>query len=235
MEQESVLGARVVDQCRVDRFRQLQGVPLHPLRVGSRARVLGLESSRESGDRLVVGVFDEMALAALDLEQMSEIARVEEQLLLRLALLRRAERDAVQASCKPLYDREQLQRAERLAEERIGAGLERCFGRAPVGAAQDHDRNVLRRAVTLQLPGDGEPVHPGEIDVEHDRVRSPATDRGNRGRRILRLFDLDVDSVERRSKQSSQSGIVIYEQKTQGHLQPRVYGSLLFGRERGWL
>jgi hypothetical protein len=85
------------------------------------------------------------------------------------------------------------------------------------------------------LPAEGKAVHPREVDVEHDRVRALAANGGERGRHILRLLELDVDSVERRSKQSSQSGIVIHEQKTQGHLQPRVYGKPSFGREGGCL
>src|SRR5207253_5802258 len=132
----SILGARVIDQFRVDRLRQLQGVALHPLRVRSRAGILGLERGRESRNGFVVGALDQMALAPLDLEQMPEIARVEQELFLGLSLLRRAERDSVQATRKALDDREQLQRAERLAEERIGAGFERCFGRSAVRAAQ---------------------------------------------------------------------------------------------------
>jgi hypothetical protein len=106
VEQESILGARVVDQHGVDRLRQLERVALHPLRVGSRARVLGLKRGRESSNRLVVGAFDQVALATLDLEQMPEIARVEQQLLLGLALLRRAERDSVQAARQTFDDRE---------------------------------------------------------------------------------------------------------------------------------
>src|SRR5439155_941235 len=113
----------------------------------------------------------------------------------------------------------------------ISSGHERRFGGATLGAAQDDDRDLLRLAVALQLPAEDEAVHPGQVDVEHDRVRPPLPDRYKRGRRILRVLHLDVDGVERSSKQSSQSGIVIDEQKTQGHLQPRVYGSVLFGRE----
>ena len=150
--------------------------------MGSRARVLGLERGRERRDRLVVGAFDQMALATLDLEQMPEIACVEEQLLLGLSLPLRAEGDSVQAARKPLDDREQLQRAEGLAEERIGAGFKGCFGRPAVGAAQDHDRDVFRRAVPLQLPAEGKAVHPGQVDVEHDRVGAHTPDSCERGR-----------------------------------------------------
>src|SRR5438874_5199969 len=166
---------------------------------------------------------------------MPKVARVEQELLLRLALLRSPEGYSVEAAREPLDDRKQLQRAERLPQERVGAGLDRCVGGPALGAAQDDDRDLLCRAVALQLAAEGEAVHPRQVDVEHDRIRAGLLDRGERGRRVFCLLDLNVDSVERRSKQSSQSGIVIYEQKTQGHLQPRVYGSLLFGRERGWL
>src|SRR5256714_6571029 len=132
-----------------------------------------------------------MALAPRDLGEIPEGARVEQELFLGLSLLRRAERDSMQATRKALDDRERLQRAERLAEERIGAGFERCFGRSAVRAAQDDDWDVFRLPVALQLPGEGQPVHSGEVDVEHERVRMLPPDRSQRGPRILCVLDLD--------------------------------------------
>src|SRR5262249_61149909 len=96
-------------------------IALHPLGVRPRPRVLRLERGGERGDGLVIGTLDQVTLAALDLEQMPEVARVEQELLLRLALLRRSERNPVQAAREPFHDRQQLERAERLAQERIGA------------------------------------------------------------------------------------------------------------------
>ncbi len=86
-----------------------------------RARVLCLERARERRDRLLVGVLKEVPLAPLDLEQMTKVSCVEEQLLLRCSILRGPERHAVQAAGQALDDREQLQRAERLQQEGISA------------------------------------------------------------------------------------------------------------------
>src|SRR5438067_11203384 len=102
---------------------------------------------------------------------MPKVARVEQELLLRLALLRSPEGYSVEAAREPLDDRKQLQRAERLPQERVGAGLDRCVGGPALGAAQDDDRDVLCRAVALQLAAEGEAVNPQQVDVKHVRIR----------------------------------------------------------------
>ena len=227
VEQEPVLRALVVGQLRLDRPGQLDGVAHNPLRVGPGAGVFRLERSRERRDGLVVGALEQVALAALDLEQMPEIARVEKQLLLGLALLRRAEGDSVQATGEPLDDRQQFEWAERLAQEGLCAGIDGGIGGATVRAAQDDDRDRLRRGVALELPAKGEPVHTGQVDVEDDRVRVPFPDRRQRARHVRGLLELDVDSVECCSKERSQSGIVINKQKTQGFTPYLVSAALL--------
>src|SRR5919204_5250587 len=109
--------------------------------MGAGARVLRLQRGRERGHGLVVRALQEMPLPALDLEQVAQVARVEEQLLLRLALARGAERDPVEAAGEALDDREQLERAERLPEKCLGADLESRVGRAAVRTAENDDRN----------------------------------------------------------------------------------------------
>src|SRR5439155_21994458 len=89
-----------------------------------RPRVLRLERAREGRHCLHVGVLQQLALASLDLKEVTEIARVQQQLLLRpvAAFRRRAERDAVQTAGKPVRDGQELERTERLAYERVGPG-----------------------------------------------------------------------------------------------------------------
>ena len=101
VEQEAVLGARVVDEVGAHRPRQLERVALHPLRVRARARVLGLERARERRDGLLVGVLEQDALAALDLEQVPEVAGVEEELLPVLGLALGAGRAAARRRARP--------------------------------------------------------------------------------------------------------------------------------------
>ena len=152
VEQEAVLGALVVDQVGADRLRQLDRVALDALRVRPGAGVLRLQSRREGRDRLVIGVLEQVALAALDFEQVPEIPRVEKKLLLRLTLLGRAKRNPVKTARETLDDRQQLQRAEGLAQEGLGARLEGRLGRPSIRAAQDDDGDLARLSVPFQLP-----------------------------------------------------------------------------------
>jgi hypothetical protein len=46
----------------------------------------------------------------------------------------------------------------------------------------------------------GEPVHPGKLDVEHDRIRATPPDRCDRSLSVGGLLDLDIDGVERRTE-----------------------------------
>src|ERR671935_89645 len=79
-----------------DRLRQLDGVALDSLGVRAGPGVLRLEGGRERRDGLVIGALEQVPLATLDLEQVPKVSRVEKQLLLRLLLVGRAERDPVE-------------------------------------------------------------------------------------------------------------------------------------------
>ena len=81
VEEEAVLHARVVEQRRLDRFRQHDRVALHPLRMGRGAEVLRLERARECSHRLPVRPLQELLPAALDLEQPAQVVRIQQQLL----------------------------------------------------------------------------------------------------------------------------------------------------------
>src|SRR5436853_3447557 len=137
----------------------------------ARTGVLRFKRGRKCGNRLVVRALQQVALTSLDLEQMPQVARVQEQLLLRLAFLRGAERDPVEAAGEALDDGEQLERAERLPEERVSAGGNGFVRGAAVRTAEDDDRDALRVPRALQMPAKRKAVDAGEVDVEDDRVR----------------------------------------------------------------
>src|SRR5207248_3986557 len=118
--------------------RELDRVLLHPLRVGAGPDVLRLERARQGGDGLAVCVLEQHALAALELEEVAEVARVEEELLLRILLLPGSERDTVEPAREPFDDREELEWAKRLPDERVGAGRVRGDERAALGSGQQH-------------------------------------------------------------------------------------------------
>jgi hypothetical protein len=83
VQEEAVLDARVAEQRGLDRLRQLDRVPLHPLRVGRGSRVLRLEHPGERGHGLLVRAPEQRLAAALDLQQAAQVVRVAEQLLPR--------------------------------------------------------------------------------------------------------------------------------------------------------
>ena len=207
VQQEPVLGGRIVCELGVHRARELERVALHALRVRAGARVLRLQGAGERGDGLAVGLLQAATRwRALDLEQVAQVARVQEQLLPFAAdLLRRAERNAVEASREPLDHGEQLERAEGLRHERLGAGGVRSDARATLGAGEEDDGDATRLAVRLQLTAELEPVHAGHHDVEHDHVGRIRADQLARLGGSGRLDDVDVEDVEGRAQQRPQT------------------------------
>ena len=188
---------------------------LHPLRMRARADVLRLERGRERDDGLLVGPLDEQALAALQLEQVPEVAGVEQELFLGLPDLLRPERDAVQAAGQAFHDRKKLERAERLADECVRARLFRRSLRSGLAAAEQHDGNPRGAWLGLEPGAQLEPVDARHGDVEDDRVRHVRVDRFARGRRVMRLFDVDRNRFERRADEGSKPGIVVDKQQSQ--------------------
>ena len=130
VEEEAVRRA-LVGCNEPDPRRRRDGITLDSLRVRPRPRVLRLERARERRDGFLVGLLEEVSLSPLDLEQMSEVARVEQQLLTRVRASRRSVRHAVEPARQPLDDGEQLERAERLQEECVGAGAPFLRGARP--------------------------------------------------------------------------------------------------------
>src|SRR5207244_6693076 len=128
---------------------ELGGVAVNTLRMLGRTGVLRLERGRQGRHRLVIRVLEEPSVLPLELEQMPQVPRIEEQLLVRQALLTRAERRSVEASGEALDDGEELQRAEGLEHERVRADLACNSLVGEVRTGQQHDRNVASRLRAL--------------------------------------------------------------------------------------
>jgi hypothetical protein len=231
VEEEPVLDARVLHENGVDRARELHRVELDALRVRARVRVLRLERLRERGDGLAVGLLDELPLAALDLEQVAQVAGVEQELLADVAgLARGAHRDAEAAPGDALGHAEELERAEGLREEGVGAGEVGRGERPALRAREQDDADVLRRRVVLQAPAVLEPGDPGHHHVEDDHVRPCGGDPLGGLGGIRRLVYLDLETLERRSEQFSQTGVVVDQQDSQVLLPTLVVLEALVGR-----
>ena len=82
VEKEAVLERGVGRELGIDCARQLERVALHALRMLPRPRVLRPERARERRHRLLVRALEQPALRPLDLDEMAEIAGVEDELLL---------------------------------------------------------------------------------------------------------------------------------------------------------
>jgi len=85
------------------------------------ADVLRLECGRERRDGVAVRALQQRALALLELEQATQVVCVEQQLLVARSARNRAQRALVCAAREALDSREQLERAERLVQERVRA------------------------------------------------------------------------------------------------------------------
>jgi hypothetical protein len=152
----------------------------------------------------------------------AEVLRVQEELLLRVVRPPRAKRNAVLLACEPLDGREQLERAERLADERVGAHLVRRLLGAAVGAGEQHDAETVVRVVGAQLAAEVEAASPGHANIEDDDVRLERANGllGLGGAR--RLLDLHVEDFERRPEERPERSVVVHEQNS--HSQASVVG-----------
>ena len=181
------------------------------------AGVLRLERARQRGHCLLVGALDERPLSAFHLEESPEILRVENELLLgMLAFL--PERSFVEAARDPLDRVQELERAERLAEEGIGVARRRLFLARALRSGEKDDADVGRHGIFLQLPAQSQPVHARQADVEDDDVRRPARDLVLRFLGGPGLVDLDVHHLEGRAEEDAQRGVVVDHEQPQPSL-----------------
>jgi hypothetical protein len=211
VQQEAVLQRGLVGEHGVDRVRQLRRVALHAARVGAGTRVLPLQRARERRDGLGVGRLEQSALPALELDQMPQVAGVEQELLLVRACESRSEAEAGMPGRDPFDDREQLERPERLAQERVGA---RGSGDVlhVVEAREQHDADLAGGGVLLQAAAEGQAVHAGHVDVQHDHVGAAGRDpsRGLLG--VGGFVHVDLDRLAGGAQQRTETFVVIDQQ-----------------------
>jgi hypothetical protein len=177
--------------------------------VRARDHVLRLERIRERDDGVAIRILEQPALAALDLEQVAQVARVEDELLVIVARMLRTKRNSEQAADETLDDREQLERAERFRQDGVRARLTRddLVDRP----SEQNDGNRARAFVGLETAAEVDPALARHVHVEHDRVGDLALEERRRVRGILGLVDLDLERVEGCPKQGPQAGVVIHE------------------------
>ena len=183
VQQEAVLDALVVEQGGIDDLRELRRVLRHAVGVRAGAEVLGLERAGEGRDRLLVGRLDEEPLASLELEEAAQILGVEEELLLGPLVRHQPERPLRQAAGELLDRLEELERAERLADECVRARRAALVVGRARGAGEQHDRHLGRRGLRPQAPAERDAVDVRQRDVEHDHVRRAAPPRAPSPRR----------------------------------------------------
>ena len=148
---------------------------------------------------------------ALDVEHVPKVARIEHELLvgrLRAARPARHRRPPGDA----LHDGEQVERAERLVDERSRTRALRAPRLLRIGAGQEHDRDVLRPLLRLQPLAELGAAHPGHAQVEDDHVGAAPADARLRLEAGLRLVDRDVRALEGRAEQLPQRGLIVDEQ-----------------------
>ena len=117
-----------------------------------------------------------------------------------------------------LDHREQVERAERLAQVGVGPGSPGRRARAFVAAGEHDDADVPRSRVPLQLLAETEAALAGQPEVEHDDVRPVRGDPCPRRRNAGRLVDLDVDDLERRPQQDAEALVVVHDEDAYGSL-----------------
>jgi len=191
---QAVFGARLLQQLGTQHTTQLDRVLLHALRVCTRDHVLGLERVREGNDGVVIRVLKQAALAALDLEQVTQVARVEHELLFLTTRVLRAKRNAMEPTDETFDNGEQLERAERFRQDGVRARLTRddLVDRP----CEQHDGNRPRARVALEPAAEVDAALARHVHVEDDRVGDPGVEERRRARGILGLVDLHLERVE---------------------------------------
>ena len=170
----------------------------------SRAGVLGSQGARESGDRLLVRALEQTTLGALELDEVAQVARVENELLFAGAALRAPHRSARRGAREAFDDTEQLERAERLQEQGVRTGGAGNVLHV-VHAGQQDDPDRARVGALLQLATERETVHAGHADVEHDHIWPLRRDPLFGLRCAAGLVHVDLDVFERRAQQGAES------------------------------
>jgi hypothetical protein len=98
---------------------------------------------------------------------------------------------------QPLDDREELERAERLAQDGVGA---RRAELRDVGARQEDHRDVSRLRIALEGGAVFDAVDARHQDVENDRVRFVCGDPARCHCCAVSLVELEIEHLERRAE-----------------------------------
>src|SRR6186997_3196664 len=118
----------------------------------------------------------------------------------------------MEAARQPLDDREQLEWAERLAQEGIRSGGRGGLRRASVRPRQQDDGDSVRGGVLLQRPAELEPAPAGHVHVEDDDVGTVAPHGLGRGPGVPGFGQVALDGLECRSEKCPQTLVVVNEQ-----------------------
>jgi len=113
---------------------------------------------------------------------------------------------------KSFDDRQQIERAERLAHERVGTAAFRAPRLLVVRARQEDDRDLPRPGGTLQPHTQLRAAHAGHAQVEHDHVGEPLLDARLGLEGAGRLFHLDAGALERHPQELAERRLVVDEQ-----------------------
>jgi hypothetical protein len=126
----------------------------------------------------------------------------------------------MEPACQPLDDGEKLERAERLAEERVGARRRGFVRRPAVRPGEEDDRDTVGRGIRLQVAAEVKAASARHAYVEHDDIGPLPAKRVDRAGRVLGFLEIDVHSLERCAKQRPQARIVVNEQDAHRPIPP---------------
>ena len=173
-------------------------------------------------------------LGALELDDTAQVARIEQELRVVATVDRDlGQRVRPQPAGETLDEAEQLERAERLREVGIGAGIRGVSRHQVDETRQEHDRDRGSTQVGLERAAEVEPGLAGEPHVEDDHVGLLGGERGPCRRRRRCLVHVDLDIFERGPDQREQSRIVVYYQQAQATTPPIVASGQLSTDRRG--
>jgi hypothetical protein len=108
---------------------------------------------------------------------------------------------------QPIDDAQELERAERLVEQRVRADARRVL-LADLGPRQKHDEGRLGSVLPLQLRTEGKSVDSWHRHVEQDDRRAPEPGQVEGAASVLGLCDLELRR-QRRMEQRAQRSVVV--------------------------
>ncbi len=201
-----------------------------------RARVLPLERGRERGHRLEIRALEQRALSPLDREHVAEVARVEQQLFVVVHLngtrMHGGRPRAVPG--EPVDDREQLERAERLAHECLGSRILAASSLFEIGAREEDDRDLARVRRSFEPCAQLGTADAGHAQVEHDEIGASRPDARLGFECRAGLVHGHVCALEGDAQELAQGGLVVDQQNLHSRLACRQPGLCGFVPRTGY-